>query len=148
MADATPAPPPGTIAYAEWKRKQEQAQKPANQETGKLGRKEVAKEVSREASFEVKKPASREAGQEAPRGAVQAVERPVEEKPVFKASFLYTEEEIELFEDLKLDMRRKHGLRITKNDLARASIQLLAEDYRKNAENSYVIKTSRSKPAR
>ena len=134
MPEPIPAPPSGTIAYAEWKRKQQQPPKPGNQESGKLGRKEAGKETSQEVVKEARKEAS------------QALKEPMEEKPVFKASFLYTEEEMELFEDLKLEMRRKHGLKVTKNDLARSGIRLLAEDYRRKEDTSFLVKASQAKP--
>lgn len=134
MADI-PSPPPGTIAYAEWKRRQAesqpaQAREPETRETGKLARKEVSKEVSQEERKERRREAIKE------------------EKPTFKSSFLYTEKEFETFEDLKTDVRRKHGLKMTKNDLARAGIRLLAEDYEKNQETSFLVKRFLGKQGR
>lgn len=134
-----PSPPPGTIAYAEWKRRQAgsqpaQAQKPENQETGKVGRKEEGKKVGKEVSQERRKERRREAVRE--------------ERPTIKSSFLYTEGEFETFEDLKTDVRRKHGLKMTKNDLAREGLRLLAEDYEKNQETSFLVKRSLGKQGR
>ena len=142
MADIIPSPPPGTIAYAEWKRKQDQTQEPGNQQTGK----EVGRFPTQEGSLEGGMEVSQEVGREASKESGKAPKESMEEKPVFKASFLYTEQEMELFEDLKLGMRRKHGLKVTKNDIARAGIRLVSEDYKKNQENSFLAKVSQAKP--
>jgi hypothetical protein len=45
-----------------------------------------------------------------------------------KDSFLFTTKEFEALEDLKLELRRKFDLKVTKNDLARSGIHYLVED--------------------
>lgn len=61
------------------------------------------------------------------------------ELPYRKDTFLFTTDEFEALEDLKLTLRRQHDLKVTKNDLARCAIQYLVEDYRRNADRSPVI---------
>lgn len=108
-----------------------QVQNPGTQETGK--------QVSRQGSFEGGKEPSLEARKEYDR------ELGLEQVPVYKNSFLYTEEEWNLFEDLKTDLRRSHSLKATKNDIARAGLHLLAEDYYENQETSFLAKKLRRK---
>ena len=62
------------------------------------------------------------------------------EVPVLKNSFLFTEEEWDLLEDLKIDLRRTYGLKATKNDLVRAAVRFLAEDYHRRREASFAVK--------
>jgi hypothetical protein len=51
-------------------------------------------------------------------------------------------------EDLKLELRRKHDTRVTKNDLARCALQLLVEDYGRHQERSFLGRKLLGKPGR
>lgn len=63
--------------------------------------------------------------------------------PLYKASYLFTMEELEALEDLKLELRRDLDTKTTKNDLIRAALHMLVEDYRLNRARSYVIRKAR-----
>ncbi len=59
--------------------------------------------------------------------------------PYRKETYLFTSDEFEALEDLKLTLRRQHDLKASKNDLARCAIQYLLEDFRRNGDRSPVI---------
>lgn len=99
---------------------------------------EVGKEGSRETGKETSLPRKREVGQLFD----------LNEKPYRKDSFLFTTEEFEALEDLKLELRRKFDLRVTKNDLARCALHYLTEDYKRHKDTSVVVKRLRNKTVR
>ena len=100
---------------------------------------ETRKQVSQEGSLPARKVASQERGKDASQQADQG-EGSLAEVPVLKNSFLFTEEEWNLFDDLKIALRRTYGIKATKNDLARAAIRFLTEDYQKRKEASFLVK--------
>ncbi|MCL5959433.1 MAG: hypothetical protein M1358_08980 [Chloroflexi bacterium] len=59
------------------------------------------------------------------------------EEPLYKASFLFTQEELEALEDLKLELRREYDTKVTKNALIRAALHILLEDHAANGKRSY-----------
>lgn len=63
----------------------------------------------------------------------------IDAKPWRKDSFLFTDSEFDRLDDLKLEIRRRFDLPATKNDIARAALQALFEDYAHNPEKSRVI---------
>lgn len=84
-----------------------------------------------------------------PRAAEKVVLKPpslsrtafdLEDQPLYKSSFLFTQEEQEALEDLKLELSREHGDKVFKNDLIRAAIHMLVEDYRAHAQDSFVMR--------
>jgi hypothetical protein len=85
------------------------------------------------------KEAEKKEGEVKTGGVVSSAPPPAEDRPTYKSSHLFTQEEFEMFEDLKLLLRREYGIRAYKNDLARAAIRLLAEDYRTNEGKSYLV---------
>ncbi len=70
------------------------------------------------------------------------------EKPYQKDSFVFTMAEFEALEDLKIALRRTHGLGATKNDLIRCGLQHLVEDYRQRGEASLAVRRLRTKRSR
>lgn len=110
-------------------------QKPGNQKTGQP------------AGFPAGQPAVREAVQPERPSGVQ-VEFDLNRRPLWKGTFLYTEEELEAIEDLKLELRRKHGVNATKNDIARVGLHSLIEDYRRHGESSTILRRLRAKLTR
>lgn len=95
-------------------------------------------EVSQEPSFPGNKEPSQEVGKEAGQEGVK--EGSLQDIPILKNSFLFTEEEWDLLDDIKLDLRRRFGLKATKNDLARAGVRLLADDYQEKKEASFLVR--------
>jgi len=63
----------------------------------------------------------------------------IDAKPWRKDSFLFTDSEFDRLDDLKLEVRRRFDLPATKNDIARAALQALFEDYARNPEKSRVL---------
>jgi hypothetical protein len=105
------------------------------QQPSQLPSQEASKEVSQEAVREPSQPVSQE-----PRRALSLAQEPLR-----KNSFLFTMEEWEALEDLLLDLRRKHALDVTKNDLARCALHVLVEDYERRGEASLVLKKLRGR---
>ena len=68
--------------------------------------------------------------------------------PLWKGTFLFTQEELEALEDLKLDLRRKYDLKTTKNELARCALQGLLEDYYQRSGSSDVLRRLKKKATR
>ena len=91
---------------------------PVSQETRKL----ETHESNRTASPSGRKPGSQEFR--------------LAEEPYIKNTFLLTQREHDALEDLKLTLRRKHGLRRTKNDLIRCALHHLLEDFQLNGLKS------------
>ncbi len=65
------------------------------------------------------------------------------EQPFYKASFLFTQEELEALEDLKLEMRRQYDVKATKNGLIRCALHMLLEDHAANGGHSYASRRIR-----
>lgn len=96
-------------------------------------------------THEVRKEGSREVGKE---GSQDIDTRALEggnERPSRKDSFLFTNEEFEALEDLKLDLRRRFAIRATKNDIVRCALQHLIEDCRSNGELSIAVRRFRTR---
>jgi hypothetical protein len=107
-----------------------------NQETGKPRSREVEKTRGKDVSQEGVREASKE----------RRVRLDLADIPTHKDSFLFTPAEFEALEDLKIEFRRKHDLKITKNDLARCALHLLVEDYETNQERSFLGRKFLGKP--
>ena len=61
----------------------------------------------------------------------------LKEEPLYKASFVFTQGELEGLEDLKLGLRRQLDTKVTKNGLIRAALHMLLEDHAANGERGY-----------
>ena len=59
------------------------------------------------------------------------------EEPLYKASFVFTQGELEGLEDLKLELRREHDAKVTKNSLIRCALHMMLEDHAANGGHSY-----------
>lgn len=95
----------------------------------------VGKEGSREGGKEASQPGSREIGKLFD----------LSDKPARKDSFLFTDEEFEAMDDMKLDLRRTHALKATKNDLARCGLGYLFDDYKRRGDQSELVRRLRQK---
>jgi hypothetical protein len=110
--------------------KADKPKEPETQEVGKEGKREVGKEVGKEGSREVGKLFD------------------INANPYRKDSFLFTDEEFEALEDLKLELRRKYDLKATKNDITRSAMQNIFEDYELHKENSIVVRILKTRKPR
>lgn len=72
----------------------------------------------------------------------------LDDLPLYKASYLFTSEELEALEDLKLKLRRELDTKVTKNDLIRCALHMLVEDYSANGERSYASRKVRRRATR
>ncbi len=95
---------------------------------GKEGSREVGREGSRESS-----------------PAEQPVAFDINEKPYRKDSFLFTDQEFEALEDLKLELRRQYDFKATKNDIARVALSELFDNYKRSGDKSAIIRHLKSK---
>jgi hypothetical protein len=66
-------------------------------------------------------------------------------KPYRKDSYLFTDREFEAMEDLKTELRRKHELKATKNDIARCAIGIVISDFQRNRDRSLIVRHLRAK---
>jgi len=64
----------------------------------------------------------------------------LDEEPTTKTTFLVTPDEAEILEELKLQLRRRLKLKATKNDIIRAAIRLVSQDYVKNQQTSFLVR--------
>lgn len=145
-------PPPGTMAYAQWKRRQELiGQTPETQETGKPASQETTQQAGQEAVLPADKETKRTSSRPASRpvgSTVIAAEsvltkrlKPLAgEEPTRKTTFLVTPDEAEILEELKLQLRRRFKIRATKNDIVRAAIRLVGQDFAKNQQTSFLVR--------
>jgi hypothetical protein len=62
----------------------------------------------------------------------------LENEALHKATFAFTQPELEVLEDLKLEFRRDHDTKVTKNDVVRAAVHMLVEDHATNKQRSYI----------
>jgi hypothetical protein len=96
------------------------------------------KEVEKEGSREVGKLGKRQASQ--PNGRLHSMAFDLNVKPYRKDSYLFTNEEFEALEDLKIELRRSYDVKVSKNDLARCAIGQLLADFRRNPGRSAVVR--------
>ena len=64
----------------------------------------------------------------------------LDDEALYKASYVFTIRELEALEDLKLELKRELDSKVTKNDLVRAALHMLVEDYRDKDQQSYVYR--------
>jgi hypothetical protein len=69
----------------------------------------------------------------------------INNEALYKASYVFTQSELEALEDLKLELRRERDNKISKNDLVRAAVHMLVEDYKESGDSSYLIRKIRKK---
>ena len=98
-------------------------------------------------SLQIGKEGSREVGKEASLEGSREVGKlfDLSEIPSRKDSFLFTDEEFEAMDDLKLELRRAYALKATKNDLARCGIGYMMDDYKRRAEDSEIVRRLKRK---
>lgn len=155
MADM-PSPQPGTIAYAEWKRRQEQegdkaaTRQAGDMENGKTRRKakaeakkgtrkytgkEVSKEVPREVGKKPGRSVSKEARQEASKPPL------VEDLPNHKVGYYFTQAEIDKIDELQHILIHEYQLRkVSKNDIVRTAVEMLVKDFDKSPSTSFLVR--------
>ena len=70
------------------------------------------------------------------------------ELPYRKDTFLFTGDEFEALEDLKLSLRRRLDVKVTKNDLARCAIAYMVDEYTRHQEDSPIFTPLRKRRSR
>ncbi len=101
------------------------------------------REVGKEGKREVGKEGSRGTSSNQPVLSVPTFDLNV--KPYRKDSYLFTDEEFEAIEDIKIELRRSYDLKATKNDIARCAVGHLLTDFKRNGETSAVVHLLRTK---
>lgn len=92
-----------------------------------------------------RKPASRQPGNAAS-AAVETSERfSINQEPSKKETFWCAQAESEALEDLKLQLRRQLDIRASKQDIVRCAIQLVAETFAQDGEQSALVTRLRGK---
>jgi len=66
-------------------------------------------------------------------------------RPDRQSTYAFTAQELDGLEDLKIVLRRKYDLSITKNDLIRCAIHMLLADCQKGGEKSMTVARLRAK---
>jgi hypothetical protein len=61
-----------------------------------------------------------------------------------KYTLQFTEPELEAIEDIKLDLRRRLGMKISKIDLVRCGLGELIEDYQQHGDQSRLVQRLRT----
>ena len=72
----------------------------------------------------------------------------VNEEPTRKDTYWITDGEFEILEDVKRELRRKFGLKVTKGELVRCSLHLLNTLYQKDGEASTIVQSLKRKKVR
>lgn len=145
-APVTPLPRPAipsSTAETSDPPKSEEPLSLTDEQLGNLG----TLEPSAQNSLLVGKEGNREVGKEASQPEKREIGKlfDLSDKPSRKDSFLFTDEEFEKMDDIKLDLRRTHDLKATKNDLARCGLGYLLDDYKRRGEDSELVRRLRHK---
>ncbi len=72
----------------------------------------------------------------------------VNQEPTRKDTYWIAEDEFEILEDVKRELRRKFDLKITKGELVRCAIHLLNRLYQKDGEASDIVQSLKRKKGR
>jgi hypothetical protein len=75
-----------------------------------------------------------------PAAKPQPLATDVGNKPDRKETFMFSTDESEALEDLKLELRRRFDIKTSKNELARVAVRVLLDDYRQHGETSDLIR--------
>ena len=57
-----------------------------------------------------------------------------------KQTFEFGEQELAFLDDVKLDCKREYGIRVTKNQIIRAALELLRKEFEENKETSFLVR--------
>jgi hypothetical protein len=96
------------------------------------------------------KPANKNAEKQelAPEATSTAMLFDVNEEPTRKDTYWIAEDEFEILEDVKRELRRKFDLKVTKGELVRCAIHLLNKHYQKDGETSDIVQSLQRKKIR
>ena len=123
------------------KSRKQESLKSRNQENNITGKQEN-KKAGNLANQHAGKP---ESAQEATNTAILF---DVNQEPTRKDTYWIAEDEFEILEDVKRELRRKFDLKITKGELVRCAIHLLNQCYQNDGEASDIIQSLKRKKAR
>jgi hypothetical protein len=97
-------------------------------------------EVQKSTRTPVRKSRSKEA--EKP---VSVLPEPVAPEPLQKVGYYFTQDEIDLVDELHHELRRRHRIKISKSDIIRIALAHLNQNYQDKSEASFLIKEGRKK---
>ena len=129
-------------------------QKPEIKKSRNLENKKTRKQENKIAGLQENQKAGNLANQnvskqESPRESIStAVLFDVNQEPTRKDTYWIAEDEFEILEDVKLELRRKFDLKVTKGELVRCAIHLLNSLYQKEGEASDIVQSFKRKKVR
>jgi hypothetical protein len=82
------------------------------------------------------------------KAATEAVGFDLNITPYKNGTFIFTIEELDAIEDLKIELKRRQDLPATKFDIVRCAIHSIVEDYRQRGADSFIVQSIRKKKAR
>jgi len=134
MADI-PSPPPGTIAYAEHKRRQEEAAAKAG--PGATGKPAVQPEGPKEERPDVRinKPSSVETKKETLQRSIQ----PKKERLTERRPYDFFRDQILWLNKTKVEIQEKYGRKVTANAMVQLALDLFIQDHKRRKERSKLI---------
>jgi len=129
------SPPPGTIAYAEQKRRQEEAA--AKAKPGATGKPTVQIEEPKEERPDVptKKPSSVETKKETLQRPVQ----PRKERLTERRPYDFFRDQILWLNKTKVEIQEKYGRKVTANAMVQLALDVFIQDYKRRKERSKLI---------
>lgn len=130
-----PSPPPGTIAYAEQKRRQEEAA--ARAKSGAIRKPRVQIEESKEERPDVrtKKPSSVETKKETLQRPIQ----PRKERLTERRPYDFFRDQILWLNKTKVEIQEKYGRKVTANAMVQLALDLFIQDHKRRKERSKLI---------
>ena len=134
MAD-TPAPQPGTIAYAEWKRRHEEAAAKAKPKAA--GKVMVQTERSPEKRPDVRTKERTSVGRKE-RTSQRLVQR-TKERPTQRRPYDFFGDQILWLNKTKVEIQERYGWRVTANAMVQLAVDLLMQDYKRRKERSKLV---------
>lgn len=109
-------------------------------------RDQVSKESRKQASLEGRNLGAKPSWDLGDKGTVDPLD--INQRPDRQNTYAFTTEELEGLEDLKILIRRRYDLAVTKNDLIRCAVHMLLDDYQRKGEGSIALARLRKKKER
>jgi hypothetical protein len=134
MAD-TPAPQPGTIAYAEWKSRQQQQR--ARVKPGA-----VAKVSAQPQESKLERPDVRNKKPTSVRKKRKTLQRPVQrtkERLTERRPYDFFRDQILWLNKTKVEILERYGRRVTANAMVQLAVDLFMQDYKRRKERSKLV---------
>ena len=130
-----PSPPPGTIAYAEQKRRQEEAATKAK--PGATGKPAAQTEESKEERPDVR--TKKQSSVETKKETLQRPVQPRKERLTERRPYDFFRDQILWLNKTKVEIQEKYGRKVTANAMVQLALDLFIQDYKRRKERSKLI---------